>query len=227
MTKLSSNTKAKALTISTVEKKNDGKFLRTSHNSVLRLFGYNEPYCEYCSTRWANKYKSPKQQKKIAIKALVVTFCIIVVFSLLGKAIFHLFGITIDALRIAGGILVFLVGYHMLNGAGSHLHSAESDNDIDLAVSPLAVPLLAGPGTIATAMNYSAAGGFTGIVTTVSVFGLLCLITFICFVFSAKILNVIGQSGLSIVTRLMGLILTVIGTQMVIHGITAVISTLT
>ena len=193
----------------------------------LCFFAIMNPIANTAAFAGLTSTKSPKQQKKIAIKALVVTFCIIVVFSLLGKAIFHLFGITIDALRIAGGILVFLVGYHMLNGAGSHLHSAESDDDIDLAVSPLAVPLLAGPGTIATAMNYSAAGGFTGIVTTVSVFGLLCLITFICFVFSAKILNVIGQSGLSIVTRLMGLILTVIGTQMVIHGITAVISTLT
>ena len=193
----------------------------------LGFFAIMNPIANTAAFAGLTSTKSPKQQKKIAIKALVVTFCIIVVFSLLGKAIFHLFGITIDALRIAGGILVFLVGYHMLNGAGSHLHSAESDDDIDLAVSPLAVPLLAGPGTIATAMNYSAAGGFTGIVTTVSVFGLLCLITLICFVFSAKILNVIGQSGLSIVTRLMGLILTVIGTQMVIHGITAVISTLT
>ncbi|MCH2056573.1 MAG: MarC family protein [Thalassotalea sp.] len=193
----------------------------------LGFFAIMNPIANTAAFDGLTSTKGPKQQKKIAIKALVVTFCIIVVFSLLGKAIFHLFGITIDALRIAGGILVFLVGYHMLNGAGSHLHSAESDDDIDLAVSPLAVPLLAGPGTIATAMNYSAAGGFTGIVTTVSVFGLLCLITLICFVFSAKILNVIGQSGLSIVTRLMGLILTVIGTQMVIHGITAVISTLT
>ncbi|MAG77113.1 MAG: hypothetical protein CL811_10175 [Colwelliaceae bacterium] len=193
----------------------------------LGFFAIMNPIANTAAFAGLTSTKSPMQQKKIAIKALVVTFCIIIVFSLLGKAIFHLFGITIDALRIAGGILVFLVGYHMLNGAGSHLHSAESDDDIDLAVSPLAVPLLAGPGTIATAMNYSAAGGFTGIVTTVSVFGLLCLITFICFVFSAKILNVIGQSGLSIVTRLMGLILTVIGTQMVIHGITAVISTLT
>jgi multiple antibiotic resistance protein len=53
-----------------------------------------------------------------------MTFCVILAFSLLGKAIFHLFGITIYALQITGGILVFLVGYHMLNGHGSKLHSA-------------------------------------------------------------------------------------------------------
>lgn len=167
--------------------------------------------------------KSKTEQKRIAIKALLITFIIILVFSCLGKAIFHLFGITIDALRITGGILVFVVGYHMLNGHGSKLHSAQDNDDSDLAVSPLAVPLLAGPGTIATAMNFSASGGVMGILTTVGVFAILCIITFICFIFSSRILSVIGKSGLSIVTRLMGLILAVIGTQMIIVGLVALI----
>lgn len=169
--------------------------------------------------------KSKAEQRKVATKALLVTFFIILFFSFLGKAIFHLFGITIDALRITGGILVFIVGYHMLNGHGSKLHSAEGDDDdSDMAVSPLAVPLLAGPGTIATAMNYSASGGMMGIITTVSVFAVLCVITFICFIFSSSILSVIGKSGLSIVTRLMGLILAVIGTQMIIIGLIPIVS---
>ena len=168
--------------------------------------------------------RSKAEQRKVATKALLITFFVILFFSFLGKAIFHLFGITIEALRITGGILVFIVGYHMLNGHGSKLHSAEGDDESDLAVSPLAVPLLAGPGTIATAMNYSASGGMMGILTTVSVFAVLCLITFICFIFSSNILSVIGKSGLSIVTRLMGLILAVIGTQMIIVGLTALIN---
>ena len=159
------------------------------------------------------------EQVQIAAKALLITFCIIVAFAFLGKAIFHMFGITLAALRITGGVLVFLVGYHMLQGGGSDMHSAEKDDGSDIAISPLAVPLLAGPGTIATAMNYSASGGIVGITITVSVFAVLCLITFFCFVFSSKILLLIGKSGLSIVTRLMGLILAVIGTQMLIEGI--------
>lgn len=163
------------------------------------------------------------ERRKVAAKALVLTFIIILLFSLLGKAIFHLFGITLPALRITGGILVFIIGYHMLNGGGSKLHSSKSHEEGDIAVSPLAVPLLAGPGTIATAMNYSAAGGTTGILITVSVFGVLCLITFFCFIFSLNILRVIGNSGLSIVTRLMGLILSVIGTQMTLEGLLGIL----
>lgn len=167
--------------------------------------------------------KSKAEQIKIAAKALIITFIVILSFALLGKVIFHLFGITISALRITGGILVFLVGYHMLNGHNSKLHSSEGNEDADIAVSPLAVPLLAGPGTIATAMNYSSSGEITGIIITVSVFAVLCVITFFCFIFSSNILALIGKSGLSIVTRLMGLILAVIGTQMVITGVTAVV----
>ncbi|GAA0832966.1 MAG: MarC family protein [Marinomonas sp.] len=167
--------------------------------------------------------KSKAEQIKIAAKALVITFIVILSFALLGKAIFHLFGITISALRITGGILVFLVGYHMLNGHTSKMHSAQEHDETDIAVSPLAVPLLAGPGTIATAMNYSSSGGVSGILVTLSVFAVLCIITFFCFIFSSRILALIGKSGLDIVTRLMGLILAVIGMQMVIVGVTAVV----
>ncbi|MGB7391444.1 MarC family protein [Marinomonas sp.] len=167
--------------------------------------------------------KSKAEQIKIAAKALAITFIVILSFALLGKAIFHLFGITISALRITGGILVFLVGYHMLNGHTSKMHSAQEHDETDIAVSPLAVPLLAGPGTIATAMNYSSSGGVSGILVTLSVFAVLCIITFFCFIFSSRILALIGKSGLDIVTRLMGLILAVIGMQMVIVGVTAVV----
>lgn len=164
--------------------------------------------------------KDSSEQLRIATRALLITFVVILLFSLLGKMIFQLFSITLPALRITGGILVFFIGYHMLNGAGSNLHSAEKSDKSDIAVSPLAVPLLAGPGTIATAMNFSASGGVMGIVITVSVFAVMCFITFLCFIFSSKILVVIGEGRLSIITRLMGLILAVIGVQMMIEGIT-------
>ncbi len=165
-------------------------------------------------------------QTRIAVKSLIITFIIILLFSVLGKTIFHLFGITLPALRITGGILVFLVGYHMLQGKNSKLHTTQETNDSDVAVSPLAVPLLAGPGTIATAMNYSAAGGWGEITVTVLAFAALCLITFMCFIFSSKIISAIGRSGLGIITRLMGLILSVIGVQMVIVGVTTIVSTI-
>lgn len=165
--------------------------------------------------------KDNAEKRRVAIKSLLVTFAVIVVFSACGKTLFHLFGITLPALRITGGILVFLIGYHMLHGSNSKLHTAADSEEADVAVSPLAVPLLAGPGTIATAMNYSASGGWMAICLTLVAFSVLCLITYVCFVFSSSIITRVGQTGLSIVTRLMGLILAVIGTQMLIVGVNA------
>ena len=174
-------------------------------------------------------------QKKIAFKALLISFFVIVLFAILGKTIFQVFGITISALRITGGVLVFIIGYHMLHGEGSRLHKhkegesdgvdeeEEEDDLTDIAVTPLAVPILAGPGTIATAMNYSVEGGWTEIVVTISGFGILCLVTFICFIFGQKILVFFGESGVAIVTRIMGLILATIGVEMLLEGLMEIV----
>lgn len=168
--------------------------------------------------------RDKSEQRKIAIKALSITFIVILIFAVLGKSIFNLFGITLPALRIAGGIIIFIIGYRMLQGENSKLHTVKEDSDTDLAVSPLAVPLLAGPGTIATAMNYSASGGWIEIGITIASFLVLCIITFYCFIFSSKILLVTGESVLGIITRLMGLILAVIGVQMLVIGLNAAIT---
>ncbi|BAX55053.1 inner membrane protein [Photobacterium damselae subsp. piscicida] len=88
-----------------------------------------------------------KQVRAIAFKALVTAFAIIAAFSFLEKGIFEVFGITLPALRMAGGVLVFLVGYHMLQGNSSSMHSSQNasreiDNnpEQDIAISPLALP---------------------------------------------------------------------------------------
>jgi len=167
------------------------------------------------------------QRKKIAFMALLVSFCIIVVFSVAGKVIFDLFGITLPAFRITGGILVGLVGYHMLQG-GEHSsiqHPSEEDkeNSIDavmnIAISPLAMPILAGPGTIATAINFSSSGRLSDLIVTISAFFVLCLTSYVFFIFGEKFVRYLGENGIKVVTRLMGLILAVIGVQMLIAGI--------
>ncbi len=148
-------------------------------------------------------------------------------FAFLGKSIFHLFGITLPALRITGGILIFIIGYQMLHGESSSIQKPSEHGHTDLSIFPLAVPILAGPGTIATAMNYSAAGNWVEIMVTLAAFASLCLIMFIFFMFGERIVNVIGESGMRIVTRLMGLILAVVGTQMLIEVVYDAVHTFT
>ena len=158
-------------------------------------------------------------QKKIALKSLVISFCVVVAFAVLGNRIFNLFGITLTALKLTGGVLVFVIGYQMLHGETSKMHKHRENSDADIAVSPLAVPILAGPGTIATAMNYSTNGGWDEIFITIIMFAILTVITFICFMSGEKIIKLIGKSGMRIITRLMGLILAVIGSQMLMEGV--------
>ncbi|WP_422447249.1 MarC family protein [Endozoicomonas sp. ALB091] len=205
-----------------------GKDFYTHAVSVfLGFFAIMNPIANTAAFNGLVGNSGSSERFKIATKSLIITFGIVLLFSVLGKGIFHVFGITLPALRISGGILVFLVGYHMLNGNASSLQSSHKSNLENIAVSPLAVPLLAGPGTIATAMNYSASGELTRVLMTISIFALLCLITFFCFIFSSRIMALIGKGGLDIVTRLMGLILTVIGVQMLIAGVLEIVSHLT
>jgi multiple antibiotic resistance protein len=162
---------------------------------------------------------------RIAIRACALAFVIIAVFCLAGAMIFTVFGITLSAFKITGGILVFLIGFHMLNGKQSAVqhpsHSEREDHSADLsvAVSPLALPIMAGPGTIATAMNFSATGSWLDVGITIAMFAAMCIITLLFFLFGARLVKFLGESALGVVTRMMGLILAVIGTQMLIEGI--------
>jgi len=164
--------------------------------------------------------------RSVALRSLLVAFAIVALFSMAGKVIFDVFGLTLPAFRITGGIIVFFIGLHMLQGNQSSVQhpSAEDKRNsrnaaLSVAISPLGMPLLAGPGTIATAMNFSAGGGIAAMVVTISVFAVLCVITYLFFIFGKKLVGYLGTSALGVVTRMMGLILAAIGTQMVIEGL--------
>lgn len=89
----------------------------------------------------------------------IIAFIIVTVFVLLGKFIFELFNISIPAFKITGGILIFFIGFEMLQSKPSTVKRIKNvDIDEDIAVSPLAIPILAGPGTIVTAMNFVTSG---------------------------------------------------------------------
>ncbi|HQS01985.1 MAG: hypothetical protein B7Y07_02945 [Halothiobacillus sp. 24-54-40] len=168
--------------------------------------------------------------RRVAWRAVRMAFYIVVVFALFGPLLFSLFGITLAALRIAGGILISLVGFRMLHGENSRMShpkkiledpvdEGENDTQNDIAITPLAIPVLAGPGTIATAMSYSPSGHWVETGITLLMFTLICVITFYAFIFSERILARIGRDGVAVITRLMGLILAVIGVQMGLDGI--------
>ncbi len=166
------------------------------------------------------------QRKIIARRSVATAFVVVAAFSLAGKLIFELFGLTLPAFRITGGILIFMVGLELLQGRLSKVQSPASasakaarDSALRVAISPLAVPILAGPGTVATAMNFAAAGSALRVATTIAVFGVMCLITYVLFISGEKVISFLGEGIVNVISRMMGLILAVIGTEMVILGV--------
>ncbi len=169
--------------------------------------------------------------RRIAFQSVLLAFVIVAAFSAAGHFLFDLFGITLPAFRIAGGLLVVLVGYHLLQGNNSPVHKPkEADLEqskaeaMGIAISPLAMPILAGPGTLVTGMSYAAGGGPERVGLVLMAFFLICVLTYLCFVAGQRLTVFLGKNLLMVVSRLMGLILTVIGTEMVIAGIKAVVA---
>ncbi len=159
-------------------------------------------------------------QKRIAKKSTLIAFLIVVVFVILGKFLFELFGITIPAFKITGGILIFYVGFEMLQSKKSSVkHLKNPDIDENIAVSPLAIPILAGPGTIVTAMNYATDSEIIHISIIIAVFAVMCLLTYFFFLISDKIVEVVGNNVISVIGKIMGLIIAIIGTSMIIEGV--------
>ena len=119
-----------------------------------------------------------------------------------------------------------LIGYQMLHGQPSRVQQPSAVDqksslaaELSVAVTPLAMPILAGPGTIATAMNFASTGRISDMFVTIAAFAVLCAITFVAFLSGERLLAILGRNGINIVTRLMGLILAVIGVQMLITGL--------
>ncbi len=170
--------------------------------------------------------KNTLSRKKIALNSVIVAFFITSLFCIAGNSIFMIFGITLPAFKMTGGVLITLIGFESLRGQQSKIqtpnikaHEQSAQSDLNVAVSPLGIPLLAGPGTITTAVNYVTGGGIFNIIITIMCFFVLCLITYICFLFSKQITKFLGQTGVNVTIRLMGLILAVVGVEMIVTGL--------
>ena len=170
---------------------------------------------------------SQKISRKIAFRSLLIAFVIVTVFIFSGDFIFKVFGITIVSFRIAGGILVAVIGYHMINGNHSPSYKgmeqqAVNSDPMSIAISPLAMPLFAGPGTITTALSL-ANGGLRNQLITVVAFAILCVITYLLLRSAKQIAGFFGKNLMKIITKMMGLLLFSIGIQMIIVSVQTLI----
>jgi multiple antibiotic resistance protein len=173
--------------------------------------------------------QTTSQRQATARRACIAAALMLIVFALAGKGIFGLFGITMPAFRIAGGLILWLVAMDMLRGNRSTQEGtaeiAEGQAKDDVAVTPLAMPMLAGPGAISTVMVLSGQARTTP--QTVVVYASIVLtlaISWITLHLAEKLVLRIGQTGIRVMTRIMGLLLAAIAVQFVITGVTEAIA---
>jgi len=173
---------------------------------------------------------SVNQQRKIAKKGVLTGFIILVIFAYLGTYIFSLYSISIDAFRIMGGIIFFRSGLKMLESIVPRTRTtpAETEESLehdDIAISPIGIPIVTGPGAITAAMIL--AGQTKSSVEQLILFLAILFVLFvtlIIFYTAPLIFKKIGSSGSRLIQRLMGIILMVIAVQFVIDGVTNVIN---
>ena len=170
------------------------------------------------------KYDS-ETRSKIARKGIITGSMILIVFTLLGSIIFQFYGITVEAFQIMGGVVFFRSGMRMLDAKVGRSRTTESEREEfkdtdEIAISPIGVPLITGPGAITGVVILSgkAPTNFSVLVLLFSV-----IISMLIFYFILKAGNYIGQkigiAGMRVIERMMGLILMVIAVQFIINGI--------
>ncbi len=165
------------------------------------------------------------KRRAIAIRACVVSMGLMVVFLFLGEAVLGFIGISMDAFRIAGGILLFLTALDMLfqkRQARREENAAEgqAEHEDDPSVFPLALPLIVGPGAITTIILLAGeAKSAADVAAIVGVLLAVLLIVLLAFLAAPAIEQALGKTGLNIVTRVLGMLLAALAVQFVLDGL--------
>ncbi|NOR46729.1 MAG: NAAT family transporter [Methanosarcinaceae archaeon] len=166
-----------------------------------------------------------KTRRNMVKKAVIVAAAVLVAFTLAGNTIFHYLGIEMYSFRIAGGVILLIIAIEMLLGMrprtkSSAVEEEESMRSEDLVVTPLAVPLLTGPGAITTGIVlFNTASGITDQVILFAVIGLVYLLSYFILSRSEKVFDSLGHTGTMVIVRIMGLLLAAIAIQFMITGV--------
>ena len=170
----------------------------------------------------------PERRAALADQAALVAALVILVVGLVGKPVLDALGITLPAFTIAGGVLLFLIAVDMLFGRRTGTkQTAEEEREVAEAVNPavfpLAVPMIAGPGTIATVLVLVtlAGGDRAKLLVVVAAYASAMLVTWACMRGANRLLRLIGKTGVHVVTRLFGILLSALAVQFVINGLAA------
>ncbi len=168
-----------------------------------------------------------EQRKKTARKATIVSFLTLVGFAFSGQLLFQFFGISVNSLKIVGGVIFFIMGQDMLQARISKIKVSDSEiteyvNDV--SITPLAIPLICGPGAITNGIVLmEEAGSLESKLILVGAILLTCFLTYIILWSSTRIINFLGDTGNKVLMRLMGLIVMVIAVEFFFSGLKPIV----
>lgn len=201
----------------------DVRFVATAFATAFTII---DPIGMIPMTLAATAHDAPKRRNQIVNQAVLVASGVILFMGVVGRIVLDYLGITLPAFMIAGGILLFLIAIDMLFARPTRAKSTnEEEREAaaaeNPAVFPLAVPMIAGPGTIATVLllvNLSRGDRFELVVVAAAYIAAL-LVTWLCMRGSSLLLRVIGTTGIHVVSRLLGIILAALAVQFVLNGL--------
>ena len=173
---------------------------------------------------------SLNNRRKVARIACLTIFITISFFTLAGETLLKALGISIGSFQLAGGILVFLIALNMMNGEGNPVKPDQENFDVDhlhgapptmaAAVVPIAIPMMIGPGGISTVIIYSSQ--VTGIlqVSAILIAGLfISLFCYVALMAAGRISRLLGDTGLNIMSRIMGMLLAAVSIEIIVNGL--------
>ena len=162
------------------------------------------------------------ERRRVGLRAIVVAFAILTLFGVFGEALLTAIGISIPAFRISGGLLLFLTALDMLFERRSDRRERKADETPpDPSIFPLAMPLIAGPGALATMVLLSTqnTGDVAALVEIHLVMVAVLAITYLLFRISPFVERVLGHIGIVVLTRLFGILLAALSVQFVLDGL--------
>ncbi|MBE2220273.1 MAG: MarC family protein [Anaerolineae bacterium] len=206
-------------------------FLSILATSIATFFAMCNPFANTPIFMGMTAGDDKDTKKAVARRATIFAFAVAVVMAASGKLIGELFGVTLPAFKLGAGILVFVIGYHMVMGKAHGAQSASEEeiekskeSELEKAISPLGTPILAGGGTISAAVTFSATDGMEGLAAVIVGFGMIMVMTYFFFLSGDTIEKKLGTAGLVALTKIMGLILLTIGIQIFLGGLDGVMN---
>ena len=169
-----------------------------------------------------------KERSRTAIKAVLTAFITLMIFAFGGQMLFQFFGISVDSFRVVGGIIFFMMGYDMLNARLSSLknlnHDEVKDYVDDISITPLGIPMIAGPGAITNSIVLMQdSETFTMKLVLIAVIVFTMLLTLAIYIGGSTIVKFLGETGNKIMLKLMGLIVMVIAVEFFFAGLTPIL----